>query len=209
MQQCPALDSNTDIHYLPTSRMMYFTDWGTVGRIEKASLTGTNRRVIHNTSLVWPNALTLDIPTQTLYWADASLDKIERSGVDGTNRIILAQSGVVHPFGIVLVNGTLYFTDWSDNTIRYLNASGGTVRSLHSVAAYSTWRVFGIQLVGPFQQQIIGKFDATSMHIIEIMHLPYFLDQTTCMYYCFQEPCSCMYYWRAWTDRRRGLFQSH
>ena len=130
-------------------RMMYFTDWGTVGRIEKASLTGTNRRVIHNTSLVWPNALTLDIPTQTLYWADASLDKIERSGVDGTNRTILAQLGVVHPFGIVLNGSMLYFTDWSDNTIRYLSASGGIVRSLHSVVAYSNSTISGIQLVDP------------------------------------------------------------
>ena len=131
---------------------MYFTDWGSVGRIEKASLTGANRTVIHNTNLVWPNALTLDIPTQTLYWADASLDKVEKSNVDGRNRILLAQLGVVHPFGIVFANNTLYFTDWSDNTIRYLSARGGVVRSLHSVTAYSNSTIFGIQIVGPHEQ---------------------------------------------------------
>ena len=135
---------------------MYFTDWGTVGRIEKASLNGANRTVIHNTSLVWPNALTLDIQTQTLYWADASLDKVESSNVDGTNRVLLAQTGVVHPFSIVFSNNTLYFTDWSDNTIRYLSAAGGTVRSLHSVTEYSSSTIFGIQIVGP-QRQYIGK----------------------------------------------------
>ena len=138
--------------YFFVHRLMYFTDWGSVGRIEKASLTGANRTVIHNTSLVWPNALTLDIPTQTLYWADASLDKVEKSGVDGRNRVLLAQRGVVHPFGIVFANNTLYFTDWSDNTIRYLSASGGTVRSLHSVTAYSSSTIFGIQIVGPLEQ---------------------------------------------------------
>jgi sugar lactone lactonase YvrE len=136
---------------------MYFSDWGTVGRIEKATLTGANRTVIHNTSLVWPNALTLDIPTQTLYWADASLDKVEKSNVDGTNRVLLAQLGVVHPFSIVIENNTLYFTDWSDNTIRYLSASGGAVRSLHSVTAYSSTVIFGIQIVDPQKQQLMGK----------------------------------------------------
>ena len=131
---------------------MYFTDWGAVGRIEKASMDGTNRTVIHNTSLVWPNALTLDIPTQTLYWADASLDKIEKSNVDGTNRVVLAQTGVSHPFAMVLRDGTLYFSDWSDNTIRYLNASGGAVTQLHSVATYATSTLFGIQIVDSLRQ---------------------------------------------------------
>ena len=137
-------------------RMMYFSDWGTVGRIEKATLSGANRTVIHNSNLVWPNALTLDIPTQTLYWADASLDKIEKSSVDGTNRVLIAQRGVVHPFSIVFANGTLYFTDWSDNTIRYLSTTEGIVRNLHSVAAYSNSTIFGIQIFGP-NRQIIGK----------------------------------------------------
>lgn len=134
---------------------MYFTDWGTVGRIEKASMDGTNRTVIHNTSLVWPNALTIDIPTQTLYWADASLDKIEKSNIDGRNRIVLAQVGVVHPFGIVFENGTLYFSDWSDNTIRYLSASGGAVSTLHATSSFSSSTVFGIQVVDPLRQ-IVG-----------------------------------------------------
>ncbi len=137
---------------------MYFTDWGSVGRIEKASLNGANRTVIHNTSLVWPNALTLDIPTQTLYWADASLDKVERSGVDGRNRVVLGRLGVVHPFGIVLADNTLYFTDFSDNTIRSLAASGGLVRIRHSTTAYITnSTIFGIQIVGPSRQPLIGE----------------------------------------------------
>ena len=133
---------------------MYFTDWGSVGRIEKASMDGTNRTVIHNTSLVWPNALTLDISTQTLYWADANLDKIERSGVDGRNRVVLARAGVVHPFGLALEANSLYFTDWSDNTIRYLSASGGSVSTLRAVSTFSSTTPFGIQVVDPARQPL-------------------------------------------------------
>ena len=135
---------------------MYFTDWGDVGRIEKASMAGTNRTVIHNTGLVWPNALTLDISTQTLYWADAFLDKVERSNADGTGRVVLARAGVVHPFGIVLENSTVYFTDWSDDTIRYLSAGGGSVGTLHSVTVFSSSNIFGIQVVD-ILRQYIGK----------------------------------------------------
>lgn len=134
---------------------MYFSDLGSVGRIEKATLTGANRTVIHNTSLILPSALALDIPTQTLYWADSNLNKVEKSHVDGTNRILLTQLGVIHPFGIVFANSTLYFTDRSDNTIRYLNASGGIVRTLHSTILYSNSTIFGIQIVGPDRQNLL------------------------------------------------------
>ena len=131
---------------------MYFSDWGNVGRIERASLTGENRTVIHNTDLVWPNALTLDIPTQTLYWADANLDKVEMSNADGTNRVLLVRLGVLHPFGIVFANNIVYFTDWFDNTIRYLSTSERVVRILHSTDTYSGVTIFGIQIVDPMKQ---------------------------------------------------------
>jgi hypothetical protein len=144
--------------------MMFFSDLGSVGRIEKATLSGANRTVIHNTSLVWPSALALDILTQTLYWADSNLDKVEKSNVDGTNRVILTQLGVVHPFGIVFANDTLYFTDRSDSTIRYLNASGGIVRSLHSSTVYSNSTIFGIQIVGPERQNLMPGKVLSNLH---------------------------------------------
>lgn len=54
-------------------RYMYWTDWGTNAKIERATLGGNFRTEIVNSSLVWPNGLTLDYEEQRLYWADASL----------------------------------------------------------------------------------------------------------------------------------------
>lgn len=52
---------------------MYWTDWGTNAKIERATLGGNFRVPIVNSSLVWPNGLTLDYENDLLYWADASL----------------------------------------------------------------------------------------------------------------------------------------
>lgn len=52
---------------------MYWTDWGTNAKIERATLGGNFRIPIVNSSLVWPNGLTLDHENDLLYWADASL----------------------------------------------------------------------------------------------------------------------------------------
>ena len=75
-------------------------------------MDGTSRQVLHNTNLVWPNALTLDYDSQILYWMDASLDKFESSRVDGSNRRLLSTTHIYHPFGITLYQNMFYWTDW-------------------------------------------------------------------------------------------------
>ena len=93
------------------NRMMYWTDWGTSPKIEKASMDGTLRTVIHSTGVIWPNGLTLDYTTQTLYWVDASIDRMESSDVNGLNRRVLITAGIDHPYGIDIFQGTLFWTD--------------------------------------------------------------------------------------------------
>lgn len=60
-------------------RLMYWTDWGTIPKIERASVDGNNRRTIVQGQLKWPNGLVIDAASQKLIWADAGLDKIETS----------------------------------------------------------------------------------------------------------------------------------
>ena len=134
---------------------MYWSVRGTVARIERASMDGSNREVIHNTSLIWPNALTIDYQSQTLFWADANLEKIECSGVDGRNRTLLTSTGIGHPFGIAFHQNVLYISDIGSRTVRVLSSSGGGVNILNMLD--SCVRVFGIQVVD-LDQQIMGKY---------------------------------------------------
>ena len=61
------------------NRLMYWTDWGSPPKIERASLDGDSRRTIVEGRLKWPNGLVIDSASRRLYWADAALDKIEIS----------------------------------------------------------------------------------------------------------------------------------
>lgn len=58
-------------------RYMYWTDWGEIPKIERAALDGSDRIVLVNTSLGWPNGLALDYEESKIYWGDAKTDKIE------------------------------------------------------------------------------------------------------------------------------------
>ena len=143
------------INFAPSSstlysppRYMYWTDRGVSAKIEKASMDGGNRTVIH-TGLSEPCALTIDYHSQIIYWIDSST--IEYSNVDGTNRRRL-HTGLQQPRAIT-VEGSLVF--WT-----VVNVTHGVIQASHkldggniiSVLETTTDQPFGLEVVGPGRQ---------------------------------------------------------
>ena len=83
-------------------------------------MDGQERTVLHSTNLVWPNSLTLDYATQTLYWIDGRLDYIESSLSDGSRREVLYREKHLHfrPFGLTFFKDRLYMADIDGREIR-------------------------------------------------------------------------------------------
>ena len=114
---------------------MYWTDWGSHAKIEKADMTGKRRVILVGTSLRWPNGLTLDEDQNRLYWVDASYHKLEYLNLINNHRVTLIDSSVVlpHPFGLTLLADHLYWTDWQRNAVYRANKENGG-----NVAAFIT-----------------------------------------------------------------------
>lgn len=89
---------------------MYWTDWGEEPKIERAALDGSERQVLVNSSLGWPNGLALDLAEEKVYWGDAKEDKIEVSDMDGRNRRTLVSEHLPHIFGFSLLGKLMNFT---------------------------------------------------------------------------------------------------
>ena len=98
-------------------------------------MDGKARTVLVDTDLVWPNAITIDYETKTLYWADAFLDKIESSDANGLNRTVLTDDplSIRHPFAITMFKDRLYWSDWSFNLV--LTAEISSPSNVSSVIA--------------------------------------------------------------------------
>ena len=110
---------------------MYWTDWGSNPKIEKAAMDGSSRRTVVTGNLGWPNGLTIDPSSNRLYWADAKLDKIEVSDLTGANRqLVVSSAGDIHPFGLTLYQGMLYWTDWNNRSISRLDLSNGNKKMI-------------------------------------------------------------------------------
>ena len=131
---------------------MYWTDWGKVAKIERMSMDGTLREVLHDTDLVWPNGITLDYATQTLYWVDANLDKIESSFTNGSHRRLVSEMHIYHPFSIAFFGNVLYWSDWSIDQVIYAPLS--LVSNVASLTPQLKQDPFGIRVVSVDAQPI-------------------------------------------------------
>ena len=148
---------------------MYWTDWGGEAKIERASMDGSDRRVLHSTGLTWPNGLTIDYTAQRIYWADASRDMIEYSNIDGSGRFVLL-SQLDHPFSITLEGDLLFWTDWLNQAIHVTHKILGTGQAV----LYNNLRdrPFGIEAVTLDRQVQNSKYKI--LLLCQLMQVDFF-----------------------------------
>lgn len=112
--------TNRILNTIPLFRILFWTDWQVLHpRIESASMSGEDRRIIYNmtTKETWPNGLTLDLDTLRIYYVDARSDSIHTITYEGTDHreILRNHDLITHPFAISVFSNYLYFTDWKVN----------------------------------------------------------------------------------------------
>ncbi|XP_028410904.1 uncharacterized protein LOC114533564 isoform X4 [Dendronephthya gigantea] len=124
------LDEPRDIIVDPIDGYMYWTDWGSFSRIERAYMNGENRMDLVNRTLHWPNGLTIDHVYNKLYWVDAGEDNIEAMDLDTYERKVVLNkkfllfgilfrltTEVNHPYGLTSLYDHLYWTDWNTDSV--------------------------------------------------------------------------------------------
>jgi len=128
---------------------MYWTDISTT-RIEKASMDGTGRTVLHSTGLSNAYALTLDYANQILYWASDGYNRIERSSVDGSGRAVVGTYPYrYNPFTITYYNGRIY---WADTYYYRVYSTPNTSVSITSVSSSLGYFPISIRVIAEQSQ---------------------------------------------------------
>ncbi|CAD6184265.1 unnamed protein product [Caenorhabditis auriculariae] len=126
----------------PAIGMMFVTDWSSSAFIAAAAMDGSSFKKIVTERITWPNAITLDIFANKLYWADAFLDVVEMANLDGSGRrtIISDAGSVPHIFGLAVADDNLYWTDWTYRGLLRANKHTGeniTVLAQTALLPYS------------------------------------------------------------------------
>ncbi|KAL7831561.1 hypothetical protein SRHO_G00310640 [Serrasalmus rhombeus] len=79
----------------PSAGKLFFSDYGTVAKLERCGLDGSERGRIVESRMEQPTALTLDLVRKLVYWADTYLDIIEVVDYDGKNRHTIIRGNLV------------------------------------------------------------------------------------------------------------------
>lgn len=67
-------------------------------------MDGSNRRIIADKDLFWPNGLTIDYAGHRMYWVDAKHHVIERADLDGQNRKAVISQGEIRKVRLFLLS---------------------------------------------------------------------------------------------------------
>ena len=102
-------------------RVMFWSDWGSPAKIEKANMDGSDRKtIISGNGLGWPNGLAIDYNAGRLYWTDAKTQRIERSDLNGNFRKVI-QKGQLYPYVLDIFGDFIYWTDWVTKQVKQVS----------------------------------------------------------------------------------------
>ncbi len=113
-------------------RWLFWSDYNeTTAKIVRMSMDGTQSTIIVTApSVQFPNGLTYDYKTQTLFWIDAGRDIIGSVKADGTQmRVHVNLSrhfSTSHGFNLEFFNGEFYFSDWRGDDVRKISSANTT-----------------------------------------------------------------------------------
>lgn len=140
-------------------RFIYWTEWNrNFARIQRASMDGTIRTILHQQNIQRPYGLTIDYDNQVLYWSDLNLQRIECSSVNGSDRHMVINSGIQLPFDITILGSKLYISDWELGVIATDKSGGQRIEVIYNSFCDNT-QALGIQSISE-ERQLLGELQS-------------------------------------------------
>lgn len=95
----------------PESGTMYWTDLGRYPAIWSAFMSGLEAKALVGDKLHWPSGLTIDQPSERLYWVDSGLHVLESIRLSGDKRRTFTLHGAASfPFNVQVMDSSLFWT---------------------------------------------------------------------------------------------------
>lgn len=111
------LDEPRSLSLHPQKGWMFWSDWGKQAKIEKCGMDGSRRQVLVQDNILWPNGITVDLVSETLYWVDAKLHTISGVGIftGVVHQVMHSPHHLHHPYSLAVFEDVVYWSDWGLN----------------------------------------------------------------------------------------------
>ena len=89
---------------------MFWTDSGTVPKIESSWLDGTHRKIVIGDKLETPTGIAIDYNGQhRIYFSDPKANSIESCRTDGSDRVMVLKGELFHPISLDIFEDQVYW----------------------------------------------------------------------------------------------------
>lgn len=128
-------------------RLLFWTDCGHVPKIERSSLSGTDRQVIVNSRITRPISICVDLQLDRLLWTDSVDGTVESVDLLGNNRQHHIQLNDAQFFGITVQQVRHDVIKHASNSALLLSAAREAHINFKNVRAceqksFASWRCF-------------------------------------------------------------------
>nr|XP_034309187.1 low-density lipoprotein receptor-related protein 5-like isoform X3 [Crassostrea gigas] len=115
-----------DIALYPSKGYLFWTEFGDMTEIGRASMDGTSRFYFPTTEIRLPHYLAKDYKSDRLYWTDAFKNSIETSDLNGGHQYVLAYENGATLNDIVVYGQYLFYTAWQRQRITKMDKLTGS-----------------------------------------------------------------------------------
>ncbi len=132
---------------------MFWTDYGQTPKIERATLTGSQRVAIVTSYLRWPFSIDLDRQNRLVFWIDSSVNRIESVDYHGNNRkLLFQQQNGIYFFGVTFFSSYLFVSDWTTGEVYKFSATNINGTALSNVKISQPYAIDGLVAYDSFRQ---------------------------------------------------------
>ncbi|KAF0304339.1 Low-density lipoprotein receptor-related protein 2 [Amphibalanus amphitrite] len=107
----PGLEQPVSVAVDPEEGVMFWSDVGSIPKIESAWMDGSKRRLLVSDKVEHPTGLTIDLAMDHMvYWVDTKLNLVEAMREDGSRRrTIISGEQLQHPFALDVFESSVYW----------------------------------------------------------------------------------------------------
>jgi len=120
------LENPYSVVTMPSHGYLFWSDWGQeMGKIERSQMDGYERASILSENIGCPNALTIDVKEERIYWTDVKMNSVESAKIDGGSRRLVLRDRP-EPYGVALYGDAIYWSDAKTMALHMVNRKGGS-----------------------------------------------------------------------------------
>ncbi len=175
-------DSIEDLSVNPLDSTIFYSTWNrsqNKGKIMKSSQDGSERTLLRDKNVIWPDVLTIDLVLKKVVWIDLDLNTFSSIDFDGNNFLTLGSfKRGSNDFFMDVFDNYIYWTRYNENSI-FKTKLGVKATKLDYLITSKTNKFWSFKIIDPSLQP--NSTNRCIYHKCSYLCIPININQYRCV----------------------------